>query len=186
MRTSCEDDISPRIFLQFNFDPVVAPNNGVNKSTCKTGFGFGFTAGADGGAGLGLGASGLASVGGGLFFGGSHPSIGGFLSGGLAAFKAGFPSQIFGPSVSLGGGAAAGVGVFFTNASSASQLKGSSLTIGGGVDIGVGGGVQISFGTDAAGNSIWQVSITGGPGAKAYGYGITTKTGTVGTGAPCK
>jgi RHS repeat-associated protein len=162
--------------------------NAPNNAPCKTGFNFGVAAGADGGAGLGFNPLQLgAMIGGaaGFTFGGAHP-FGLFASGsgGAAAGGRGAPAQ-GNNFAALGGGAAAGVGVTFGNATSAGQMRGNALTFGGGVDVGIGGGVQVTLGTDAAGNTIWQVSITGGPGAKFYGYSLKTHTVAASTNKGC-
>ena len=136
------------------------------------------------GVGAGAGATGGGSAG--VTFGGGSPNVYASGTGGAAVWNKGFPAQTNGPSTVFGAGAGASAGVTFGNATQASQMSGSALTFGAGVDVGVGGGVQVSFGTDAAGHTIWQVSILGGVGLKAYGYAITTKTAAAGTGTPCK
>ena len=47
-------------------------------------------------------------------------------------------------------------------------------------------GISISIGTDAAGQTIWTGTVTGGYGLKFYGYGATTQTKAGGTGPKCK
>ncbi len=96
------------------------------------------------------------------------------------------PSQTNGSPVVVGGGVGGGAGIFFTNATSASQLAGPFLTLGVDASFGVVGiGVQFSSGTDAAGNSIWQLSISYAPGLEVAGYGLTTSTKAAAAGAPC-
>lgn len=85
----------------------------------------------------------------------------------------------------IGGGAAAGLGVTFGNATNAGQMRGNSLTFGVGVDVGVGGGAQILLGKDAAGHTIWQVNLTGSVGFKFYGYSLITHTKAVSTNKGC-
>ncbi len=164
--------------------PPAPPNNG-----CKTGFGFGVTAGADTALGVMKGTSGTGSVGAGLFFSPSSASAGTYASGGIASnigAVRGQPSQSLGTPASLGGGVGpVGGGLFVTNASSASQLSGPFLTIGGAVSVGLGLGAQVSFGYDSAGNLIWQGSLTMGFGAGAYGYVLTTNTKAATTGPNC-
>lgn len=161
----------------------IAPNN------CKTGLGGGITVGGDTALGLYKGTSGTASAGAGLFFGGSRPTAGGFASGGMASNLGsihGLPGQTMGTPASIGGGLGPiGVGLFLTNASSASQLSGKFLTFGGAVAAGLGLSGQVSFGYDAAGNPIWQGSLTMGYGAGVYGYSLTTTSKTATTGTPC-
>jgi RHS repeat-associated protein len=157
-----------------------APNNG-----CQTGFNIGGTAGVDGAVGVVAGGAATGGGAAGVTFGGGHPNVYASATGGAAVWNKGVPSQTNGPSIVFGGGAGASAGVTFGNATQASQMSGSALTFGAGVDVGVGGGVQVSLGTDAAGHTIWQVSILGGVGLKAYGYALTTKTAAAGTGTPC-
>ena len=113
------------------------------------------------------------------------PNFAGFLTGGLAAGSHGYPAQSNGPVVAVGAGGAAGGGLFFTNATNASQLNGPGLTLSGGVDVGVGLGVSITFSKDAAGHTIWGATVTGGYGLRVYGYGATTQTKAGGTGPKC-
>ena len=162
------------------------------KKPCKTGFGLGVQVGADAAAGAGFaGAAATRSAGAGLFFGGSPAvGVGAYGSGGAAAYAgsrvAANPAQSSVPTV-VGGGAGVSIGGFITNASSASQLRGPFLTFGGGASYGaVGVGVQVSVGKDAAGNDIWQLSLGYAPGFLAYGYGLTTNTSAVATGALCQ
>lgn len=143
------------------------------------------TAGADAAAGAGIGPIATGGVGAGTAFGGQHPNLYATAGGGAAIWKKGAPTQQNGPAVAVGLGAGASAGVTFGNATEASQLSGSALTFGAGVDVGVGGGAQVSIGKDAAGNTIWQVSIVGGVGFKVYGYALTTNTAAAGTGTPC-
>lgn len=172
------DGPSPQLLLSVQ---ALAPSN-----PCKTGFGVGVVGGADAGAGAGPGAFATGSGGGAVLFNGFHlPNLAGFLTGGLGAGSHGHPSQSNGSVTALGAGAAAGGGLFFTNATNASQLNGPALTFSGGVDVGVGLGISISIGTDAAGNTIWTGTVTGGVGLKVYGYAGTTQTKAGGTGPKC-
>ena len=172
---------------------TVAPSgrgkgNPPDKGTCKTGFNFGGTVGADGGAGLGFNPLQMAALAGGaagFTLGGKHP-VGAFAADSVGGAVAGhgFPSQKENMGA-VGGGAAVGVGITFGNATSAGQMRGNALTFGGGVDAGVGGGAQITFSNDAAGNLIWQVNITGGVGYKFYAYSLETHTKAVSTNPGC-
>lgn len=144
---------------------------------------------------MGVGAAGTAgtvSAGGGLFFGGgSGVSAGGVASGGATAYAGSHvlnaPAPTMGAPTAVGAGIGPiGGGIFLTNAGSPSQLAGPFLTIGDAVDAGLGLGVQISFGTDAAGHLIWQAGITMGVGAGTYGYALTTKAAAGGTGVRCE
>jgi RHS repeat-associated protein len=154
-----------------------------NTTNCKTGFGFGGQVGAD--AAAGVGAAGVAvegSAGAGVFFGGNQSvSAGAYASGGATAYAGSNtksdPAPTMGPPTVALAGFGAGGGAFFTNATSASQLRGPFLTFGAGASAGlVGLGVQLSLGKDAAGNNIWQFSISYAAGYGAYGYSMTTKT----------
>jgi hypothetical protein len=159
-----------------------------SKPTCKTGFGAGITVGADAGAGLGYGAGGNAGAGAGVF-GGSGLNGGAFASAGGGASAFGHAASA--PAANLigrffgGAAAGAGVGFFVTNASQASQLGGLSGTLN--VDLGyfVNGAGQLSFGTDAAGNSIWSFSFTLGGGFGALYHQITNQTVTAGRKGGC-
>lgn len=165
------------------FAGIGPPNKGQalcrDIAPCKTGFNFGVTVGADGGLGVGIPPLQAAASGGGsagLTFGGGTP-IGAYAaaSGGAAAGHWGAPPQ-GNNFTAVGGGAAAGGGITFGNATTAGQMSGNGLTFGVGVDVGVGGGFQVTLGTDAAGNTIWQVNITGSVGVKFYGYSLVTHT----------
>ncbi len=127
-------------------ETTISPNN-----NCKTGFGV--VGGADAGAGAGPGAFATGSGGGAVLFNGFHlPNLAGFLTGGLGAGSHGHPSQSHWSVTAVGAGAAAGGGLFFTNATNASQLNDPDLTFSGGMDVGVGLDIFVSFGTDAAGH----------------------------------
>ena len=145
---------------------------------------------ADTALGLYRGTSGTASAGAGLFFGGNRPTAGLFASGGMASNLwnvRGYPGQTMGTPASIGGGLGPiGIGLFLTNASSASQLSDKFFTFGGAVAVGLGLSGQVSFGFDAAGHPISQGGLTMGVGAGVYGYALTTTTKTATTGVPCK
>jgi|SRR5579875_2312329 hypothetical protein len=140
------------------------------------------------GAGLGYGAGGNASVGAGLF-GGNGLNGEAFASGGAGASA--FDHGASSPAANLigrffaGAGGGAGVGLFFTNASQASQLSGLSGTLN--VDLGwlANGSGQLSFGTDSVGNSIWSFSFQLGVGGGAFFHQVTNNTKTVGRKGGC-
>jgi hypothetical protein len=160
--------------------------SGSSNNSCKTGFNIGLTGGADAAAGLVAGPAAIGGGSAGLTFGGGQTNVYRSATGGAAVWNKGVPAQTNGPAIVVGLGAGVGGGLTFGNATQASQMKGPALTLGVGVEAGVGGGVQITIGKDAAGNQIWQVSIVGGYGLKAYGYALTTNTVAKGTGTPCK
>jgi RHS repeat-associated protein len=160
-----------------------APNN----SGCKTGFGAGIVVGGDAGVGAGAaGAGGNASAGAALF-GGNGINAGVFASGGAGAnffsHARSAVRSLISPNF-FGAGVGAGVGIFLTNASQASQLAGPSATWN--VDLGwlANGSAQLSQGTDASGNTIYTFSFQLGGGAGALYHNVTNTTVAKGTGKP--
>jgi len=161
---------------------------------CKTGFGMGVQGGADGAVGFAYGgAAATGSGGAGVFFGGSSPvSAGAYAGGGATTYSGsdvlGTPSQTMGTPSALGAGYAGALGLFFTNAASASQLSGPFQTHGGSATyMGLGIGFQLSLGKDSSGNDIWQFSLSWAPGPPGlYAYSLTTATSAVTTGQVCQ
>ena len=167
---------------------VKPPKKGTG--VCVGGVGAGLTAGADAGIGLGAGAVGTLSVGAGVSgTAGRTPDAGAFVSYGAAATtlrkSAGIPPQNQAAPLVFGAAAGAGVGAYVTNASQTSQLSGPFMTFG--VDFGylLNFSAQASFGSDASGHPIFQVSGTVGGGGGAMVYVMTTNTKTAGIKSPC-
>lgn len=141
-------------------------------------WGFGVTAGgsAEGGVGV-VGAGGTGFVGGGVFGGGSEGiNVGGFAGGGAFAGGPGYgssePQCQDNQTGALGAFAGAGAGVFFTNATRASQLAGYSNTYS--FNLGV-GPIKFSAQLGRSGN-IWSTSFTFGPGIGISGSTYPTWT----------
>jgi RHS repeat-associated protein len=165
-------------------------------------WGFGVSAGVAveyGAVGVGAGATG--SVGGGGFFDGMRPSIGGFASGGAFAGGPGWgasappcPSK---NNWALGGFAGGGANVFLTNANNVLDLSGPfrtySFNSGWGLRI---LSIQFSIGQNAAGQMIWNLSYGGplglpfptggGYGLDVSAYNTNTRTTSGGGKCPCK
>jgi RHS repeat-associated protein len=143
-------------------------------------FGFGVDVGGNGeGGAVIIGAGGTASAGGGVFFNGLSPSLGGFASGG--AFAGGPGWGVSAPSCpdktnwALGAYAGGGVGVFFTNANNVGDLAGPFKTY----SFNAGWGLfnvnlQLSVGSNAAGQPIWYFNYGGPLGfPSGGGFGIS-------------
>jgi RHS repeat-associated protein len=153
-------------------------------------WGIGLSLGVTGEAGLiAVGAGATGSVGGGVFFNGPSPSIGGFASGGAFAGGPGWGASA--PSLPsrnngvLGAFAGGGLGIWATNAKNVGQLAGPFKTY----SVNAGwflraATLQFSIGKDACGKTIWMFNY-GGPlgipsgigwGGSGSAYNTNTKT----------
>ena len=165
-------------------------------------FGAGLSLGgsAEGGA-IGGGAGATGSVGVGVFFDGTHPSVGGFGSGGGFAGGPGlgpsYPSCPSKTNWALGGFAGGGLNVFLTNANNVLDLSGPfktySFNLGWGVRV---LSLQFSVGKNDAGRPIGLFSYGGplpipfptgaGYGASLSEYNTNTWTTSGGGKCPCQ
>lgn len=146
-------------------------NNPINFVDANGLWGFGVIGSGSAEVGLiAIGAGATGSLGGGVFGGGSRGlSLGGFASAGAFAggpgYAVSYPSPCEETTLVGGAFAAAGVGGFLTNATTASELRGPFDTYS--FNVGVGPfKVSVQFGT---GNGIWIGSATFGPGAGISG-----------------
>lgn len=160
-----------------------AGNDPVNTidSTGLIGFGIVASESVEGGAGkVGIGQTGSAGVG--FFADGvgpsSHQEVGAFASwGGTNSLDSYSPQHAYpnrcDDAAVVGAYAGGGVGWFVTNANHASDLNGpfhtASLNFGWAARV---FSLQLSWGTNAAGDSIWSFGY-GGPGTLGVGYGFS-------------
>jgi hypothetical protein len=145
-----------------------------------------------------VGAGGTKSIGGGLFFDGLNPSLGGFdTTGGFAGgpgWGVSSPSCPDKKNWAVGAYGGGGLGVFVTNANNVLDLSGPFKTYSFNAGWGLANlNLQFSIGSNSAGRTIWEFTYGGPLGfPSGAGYGISasaintnTKTTSGGGDCPC-
>jgi hypothetical protein len=145
-----------------------------------------------------VGAGGTKSIGGGLFFDGLNPSLGGFdTTGGFAGgpgWGVSSPSCPDKKNWAVGAYGGGGLGVFVTNVNNVLDLSGPFKTYSFNAGWGLANlNLQFSIGSNSAGRTIWEFTYGGPLGfPSGAGYGISasaintnTKTTSGGGDCPC-